>query len=141
MLLGQTLDAMRVWDIRCAVNALAGLAECQDASLCLCAKGQMGVNAAYAAIFEPAIQRLELEAIPASHNQGPDYLNVLRVWDIPQVVELLGNRLRTSPGASPAPMSPAKAAKALPQLSPLWDNLSGHKHFNQTAMGPKTRRN
>ena len=93
MLLGQTLDSMRVWDIRCAASALTGLAECKDAPLCLRAKGQMGVNAAYAALFEPAIQHLELEALPASHQQGPDYLNVLRVWDIPQVLGSLGERV------------------------------------------------
>ena len=65
MLLGQTLDSMRVWDIRCAARALAALPEFKGTPLHLRAKGQMGVNAAYAALFEPDIQKLELEALPA----------------------------------------------------------------------------
>jgi dienelactone hydrolase len=92
MLLGQTLDSMRVWDIRCAVRALAALPDCSGAPLGVRASGTMGVNAAYAALFEPRLQSLELSGLPSSHQQGPDYLNVLRVWDIPQLLQLLGDR-------------------------------------------------
>jgi dienelactone hydrolase len=93
MLLGQTLDGMRVWDIRCAAQALQALPQFKKTPVCVRAKGQMGVNAAYAALFEPGIRRLELAALPASHREGPDYLNVLKVWDIPQVLELLEARV------------------------------------------------
>ena len=93
MLLGQTLDSMRVWDIRCAARTIKALAEFKKTPLCLQAKGQMGVNAAYAALFEPEIQKLELEGVPASQAEGPDYLNVLRVWDLPQVWKGLGERV------------------------------------------------
>jgi len=92
MLLGQTLDSMRVWDIRCAVRALKALPEFRKTPLYIRADRQMGVNAAYAALFEPEIQTLELEGLPASHAQGPDYLNVLKVGDIPQVLGMLGER-------------------------------------------------
>lgn len=93
MLLGQTLDSMRVWDIRCAVQALRSLPGFQRAPLTVRAAGPMGVNAAYAALFEPDIARLELAALPASHMDGPDYLNILKVADIPQVLECLRDRL------------------------------------------------
>jgi hypothetical protein len=93
MLLGQTLDSMRVWDIRRAAQAVKGLPEFKHTPLCVCAKGQMGVNAAYAALFEPEIQTLKLEALPASQAEGPDYLNVLKVWDLPQLWETLGARV------------------------------------------------
>ena len=93
MLLGQTLDSMRVWDIRCAARALKALPEFRKTPLYIRADRQMGVNAAYAALFEPEIQKLELEALPASHAQGPDYLNVLKLGDIPQVLEMLGERV------------------------------------------------
>jgi X-Pro dipeptidyl-peptidase (S15 family) len=92
MLLGQTLDGMRVWDIRCAARALASLPEFRKSSLVVRGEGTMGINAAYAALFEPEIGRLELAKLPKSHTDGPDYLNVLRVWDIPQMLQMLGDR-------------------------------------------------
>jgi hypothetical protein len=93
MLLGQTLDGMRVWDIRCAAQAVKALPEFGKTPLCVQAPGQMGVNAAYAALFEPGIERLNLQGLPGSHMEGPDYLNVLKVGDIAQVLELLGKRV------------------------------------------------
>jgi hypothetical protein len=87
MLLGQTLDGMRVWDIRQAVQVLSGLAGMDTAKIKLHAEGPMGVNALYAALFEPAVRQLDLVDLPQSQMQGPDYLNVLKVTDIPQVTE------------------------------------------------------
>lgn len=92
MLLGQTLDSMRVWDIRRAAQAVKALPEFKKTPLYMRANGQMGVNAAYAALFEPEIQKLKLEGLPASQAEGPDYLNVLKVWDLPQLWEALGER-------------------------------------------------
>jgi dienelactone hydrolase len=92
MLLGQTLDSMRVWDIRRAAQAVKALPEFKTTPLYVHASGQMGVNAAYAALFEPEIQKLKLDALPASQTEGPDYLNVLKVWDLPQLWEALGER-------------------------------------------------
>jgi len=92
MLLGQTLDSMRVWDIRRAAQAVKTLPEFKKTPLYVRAKRQMGVNAAYAALFEPEIQKLKLEGLPASQAEGPDYLNVLKVWDLPQLWETLGER-------------------------------------------------
>jgi hypothetical protein len=92
MLLGQTLDSMRVWDIRRAAQAVKALPEFKKTPLYVRASGQMGVNAAYATLFEPEIQKLKLDALPASQAEGPDYLNVLKVWDLPQLWEALGER-------------------------------------------------
>lgn len=99
VLLGQTLDGMRVWDIRCAVQALRSLPDFKRAPLAVRASAEMGVNAAYAALFEPDIARLELTALPPSHVPGPDYLNVLKITDVPQVLECLRDRLE--PAADP----------------------------------------
>ncbi len=87
MLLGQTLDGMRVWDIRRAVQVLSSLPGLDAAKIKLHAEGAMGVNALYAALFEPAVRKLDLVDLPQSQMQGPDYLNVLKVTDIPQVTE------------------------------------------------------
>ncbi|MBI4324403.1 MAG: prolyl oligopeptidase family serine peptidase [Chloroflexi bacterium] len=91
MLLGQTLDGMRVWDIRRAVQALRSVAEAQGAVLSFLGEANMGVNLLYASLVEPAFQgsnALNLLKFPESHRLGPDYLNVLRVLDIPQAVAL-----------------------------------------------------
>jgi len=100
MLLGQTLDGMRVWDIRRAVRALRSLPEFKKAVLHLAAAGNMGVNALYAGLFEPGLERLELVDLPASHSEGPDFLNVLKVLDLPQAIALVGKQI-PSPIRSP----------------------------------------
>lgn len=93
MLLGQTLDGMRVWDIRCAARSLRSLAPYRDAVITAQASGPMAVNSAYAALFEPDLTELELGDVPKSHRDGPDYLNVLKTWDIQQALDVLGPRL------------------------------------------------
>ena len=45
----------------------------------------MAVNALYAALFEPGVRELHLTNLPESQMQGPDYLNVLKITDIPEV--------------------------------------------------------
>ena len=92
MLLGQTLDGMRVWDIRRAVQVLRVIRETKTKPLSVEAGGPMGVNTLYAALFEPDLRRLELKQLPASHVAGPDYLNVLHVLDVPQALQLASKR-------------------------------------------------
>jgi dienelactone hydrolase len=92
MLLGQTIDSMRVWDIRCAAQAVKAVPAFKETPLHVRAQGEMGVNAGYAALFEPGIQKLKLDGLPISQAEGPDYLNVLRVWDLPQLWDALGER-------------------------------------------------
>jgi dienelactone hydrolase len=87
MLLGQTLDGMRVWDIRRAIQAMHYVREEDKAKVALRANGTMGVNALYAALFEPNVRRLELMNLPQSHAVGPDYLGILKICDIPQVLD------------------------------------------------------
>jgi hypothetical protein len=93
MLLGQTVDGMRVWDIRQTVRALNQAKAWRGAPLTVEAHGFMAVNALYAAAFLPSetAQRslaLELHSLPASHRDGPDYLNVMKILDVPQAVLL-----------------------------------------------------
>lgn len=87
-LLGQTLDGMRVWDIRRSISALRSFEGMQKPQLWIQAKGNMAGNALYASIFEKDIHRLDLHQLPASHRDGPTYLNVLRFTDIPQVTAM-----------------------------------------------------
>jgi dienelactone hydrolase len=92
MALGQTLDGMRVWDIRRAVQMIHFVRDADVAKVELTASGQMGVNALYASLFESSVRRVELNNLPKSHTEGPDYLGVVRFTDIPQVLEAVGSK-------------------------------------------------
>jgi hypothetical protein len=92
MLLGQTLDGMRVWDIHRAVAAVQELPETTGRRIHLWGEGYQAVNALYASLFASELGSLNLIAPPASHANGPDYLNVLRILDIPQTVVLPAER-------------------------------------------------
>jgi hypothetical protein len=62
----------------------------------------MGVNALYAALFEPNVRRLELEQLPKSHMAGADYLNVLKVLDIPQALQMAAERVEVRQNVEPS---------------------------------------
>lgn len=81
MLLGQTLEGMRVWDIRRAVQAIHFLREGDAAKVELRAAGPMAVNARFAAWFEPGVRKLDLRDVSDSPTDAPDYLNVLRYFN------------------------------------------------------------
>lgn len=92
MLLGQTVDGMRVWDIRRGLQALRAVPAFSSAKLTLRADGDLACDALYASLFEPAVAQLDLWSLPESHRTGPDYLNVLRVLDLPQALALAAER-------------------------------------------------
>ena len=87
-LLGQTLDGQRVWDVRRALAALRGLRDLQGAPRWLQGKGDMAGMVLYAGLFEPEVARLDLWHLPASHRDGPIFLNALQILDLPQAVAL-----------------------------------------------------
>jgi hypothetical protein len=92
MLLGQTLDGMRVWDIRCALQAVRSFRSLQGVPLSVEASHDLALDALYASLFETGIAALELRRVPASHRDGPDYLNVMRVLDMPQAMAMAAER-------------------------------------------------
>ncbi len=92
MLLGQTLDGMRIWDVRRAIQALRAIQTTKSLPLELTASGQMAGLALYASLFEPDLQRLDLHELPTTHREGPTLLNVLRYLDIPQAVAMAAER-------------------------------------------------
>jgi len=61
-------------------------------SISIHGKGEMGIVALYAALFDGRIQQVILSDPPASHWQHPALLNVLRVTDIPEVAGALAPR-------------------------------------------------
>ena len=77
-------------------------------------RGQAGIVAAYAALFEPAIEEVVAVDPPPSHlplcrgaQYGPPLLNVLRVLDIPEALGCLAPRRLALVGAPP-PRSTAR---------------------------------
>ena len=85
MLLGQTLDGMRVWDIRRAIQALQATPQGQS-PLWLQAERHLAGVALYASLYESSVERLDLWQMPTSHHEGPELLNVQRYLDVPQAL-------------------------------------------------------
>jgi hypothetical protein len=94
MLLGQTLDGMRVWDVRRAIQALRQIEFLNNVPVALKGKRQMAGIVLYASLFEPDIAGLDLWHLPNSHRDGPIFLNVLRYMDIPHAVEMASERTK-----------------------------------------------
>jgi hypothetical protein len=91
-LLGQTLDGMRVWDARRALAALRELGVVGEAPVELHGHHAMAAVALWTAVFEPAIQKIVLADPPASVHDGPAFLNLERLLDMPQALALLHPR-------------------------------------------------
>jgi dienelactone hydrolase len=98
-LVGQTVDKGRVWDV--AVYAAYQAKEDVEpkAARPVIGFGQTGIIAAYAALFEPSITEVILIDPPTSHTDGPHFLGVLRVLDIPDALGMLAPRKLTIIGA------------------------------------------
>jgi dienelactone hydrolase len=99
-LLGRTVDERRVWDIASVAHALETEQFRPDNTiegkreLRLVGRGQAGILAAYAALFEPSIKEVVLIDPPTSHKDGPIFLNVLRVLDIPEALGMLAPHVK-----------------------------------------------
>jgi hypothetical protein len=77
-----------VWDARRAVAAVRALPDLGPTPLTLQGEGEAAGIALYAGLFEPSVSALDLWHLPASHRQGPTFLNVLKYLDAPQAVAL-----------------------------------------------------
>jgi dienelactone hydrolase len=94
MLLGQTLDGMRVWDIRRAVQMTHFVREADPAKVELRAAGAMASDATLAALFEPGVRQLAVETWREPEDGGGDYLNLQRFFDTRSLNELCAQRAK-----------------------------------------------
>ncbi len=94
MLLGQTLDGMRVWDVRRAIQAVRVMPQLKKAKMQIRGNGMMAGIALYASLFETKIESLSLRNLPKSHRERPIFLNVLRFLDVPQAVAMAAEQSR-----------------------------------------------
>lgn len=91
-LIGQTLDGMRVHDILGGIRMLRGLLH-PEVVIVVEAHGLMAGNVLYAALFlDRPLDSLVLFDLPSSHREGPYFLNVLKVMDLPQAVAMAAER-------------------------------------------------
>jgi dienelactone hydrolase len=94
LLLGRTVDQGRVFDIVSAIGNLNSAIKNQTMTWKVLGKGQAGILAAYAALFEPSIKEVVIIDPPKSHKDGPYFLGVLRVLDIPEALGLLAPNVK-----------------------------------------------
>ena len=93
-LLGQSLEAMQVWDVRRSIQAIAGIPGNQSSTLSLASQHRMAGVALYAALFQQEVKQLHLTGLSGSHDQGPFFLNISRYYDIPQVTLAVAGQSR-----------------------------------------------
>ncbi len=86
MLVGHTLDSVRVFDMAHALQTL------REPGALIEAEGDSAVNLLFASIMAPHGAALRLRGLPASLRDGPDYLNVLRVLDLREALALAAER-------------------------------------------------
>jgi len=108
MHLGRTLDSMRLWDVIRSVAALKQQADVDLQRITVLGRGTSGVLGLYAAIFDESIAQVVLLEPPASHRQGPIFLNILRYTDLPEVAGLLAPRRLSFFGRIPEAYQPTQ---------------------------------
>ncbi len=88
MLLGQTLDGMRVYDVTRAVDALRLTSTLTKLPLHLWARDGMANSALLASLFIKDVEKLHLTNLAMDDHSAPDYLNLSRIATWPTLVTL-----------------------------------------------------
>ena len=96
MLLGQTLDGMRVRDVRREIRAVRSMPQLKKAKMQISGNGMMTGIALYASLFEAKIESLSLRDLPKSHRDRPIFLNMLQFLDVPQAAAMAAERSRVT---------------------------------------------
>lgn len=89
---GQTVDSMRLQDVLAAVRQVRALPEVDAARITVFGRGMSGAIGLYAAIVDEGISQVILEDPPLSHAEGPLFLNILRLTDLPEAAAMLAPR-------------------------------------------------
>ena len=120
MLIGETLDSIRVFDIIKAVQATTTLPRFGRVKAILRAHRHMAVNALYASLFLPQAGALELFELPKNHRQGPDYLNVSRLGSLPWTI------------AASLEDRPIKLIRTAPHVAVFAESVATHLKWSTT---------
>jgi hypothetical protein len=93
VLLGKTVDQGRIVEIISTIGRVHWEIN-RAIDWKIIGKHQAGILAAYAALFEPSIKEVVIIDPPKSHKEGPYFLGVLRVLDIPEALGLLAPNVK-----------------------------------------------
>jgi cephalosporin-C deacetylase-like acetyl esterase len=115
--IGRTIAAMQIWDVLRTVEWAANEQKISSSSISIYGKGEMGIVALYAALFDERIKQVILNDPPGSHWQGPALLNVLRVTDIAEVAGAFAPRRLVSLTKLPEPFEHTQAIYRLQRAS------------------------
>jgi len=100
-LLGGTVDTGRLLDVLVVASNIMDHVTGAKA-LRIMGRGRAGVLAAYAALLEPRLAEVTVIEPPISHREGPVFLNVLRVVDIPEALGMVAPRRLEIKSVQPA---------------------------------------
>jgi hypothetical protein len=100
MLLGRTVDSMRLWDVLQAVRALRE--KSGGADVVVTGIGVSAALALYAGVLDERVTQVILIDPPSTHVDGPTFLNVLRHTDLPEAAALMAPRRLTFYSRAPA---------------------------------------
>jgi dienelactone hydrolase len=122
-LLGRTVDDGRVSDIAATLRWLSGGSDSKPRWKII-GSGEAGVLAAYAALLEPSAAEVIAINPPRSHRDGPTFLGVLRVLDIPTAFGLL----------APTPLTLIDAGDpAFDQSAQIYERAGAKSAFKREA--------
>ncbi len=91
-LIGQTLDGMRVWDVRMALHAVRKIPQCEQKKIQLRARGVAADITLFASLFENNISELILQELSGSDSSEAVFLNVHKYLETPQVIAMAAGR-------------------------------------------------
>lgn len=91
MLIGQTSDGMRVFDITQALQAIKQWSNLVGQPIDVRAEGKTAILAALAVAFEP-VSEIRLLNPPENLRDGPYFLNISRYVTVPQVLLLVADK-------------------------------------------------
>jgi hypothetical protein len=105
VLLGRTVDTGRAWDVAAAARYLHAKYD-RKVPVYGLGQGAAGILAAYAAVWEPEVAGVILSDPPAGHMapEAPQFLNVLRVCDIPDILGMIAPRPLAIHGGADEPL-------------------------------------
>lgn len=101
MQVGETVDSMRLTDVRAAIESLQARDDVDPARIAVVGKGVSGILGLYGAIFNRQVEHAVLIDPPSTHAQGPILLNILRYTDLPEAAALFAPRRLTFYGHMP----------------------------------------
>jgi cephalosporin-C deacetylase-like acetyl esterase len=94
-IIGRSFDGMRVYELLRSLDLLRSFDEVDSDRITIIGKKALGINGLYACLLDSqGTSKTAIVSPVASHTEGPFYLGVLRVTDIPEVISLMGERVR-----------------------------------------------